>query len=281
MKYQLLDPYIRYFFKTDKYLCSKVNTYADDYRLFLGVRDGCILVCNDKEYALNEGSVAIIPPKTFYRLKKAKTSEIVIMNFDMDSSKTYVDTLSPVPADKYKKETECSSLSPKPFDKLIFIESNKKIKSTLLALYDEYLHQAPFYMEIVSSEFKTLLLKIAREYNTEVQYPKYMEEILLYIDQNYLTKISNEEIAKKFGFNKNYLSNVFKEFLGVSLHAYINNKRALYAQQLLVATDMTILEISEETGFSSQNRFLEFFKNKFQISPSEYRKNMRNKHPRA
>ena len=121
-----------------------------------------------------------------------------------------------------------------------------------------------------------VLLKIAREYNTEVQYPGYFDEILSYIDKIYLKKVSNEEIAKKFGFNKNYLSNIFKEFLGVSLHAYINNKRALYAQQLLVATDMTVLEISEETGFSSQNRFTEFFKNKFQLSPSEYRKNMRN-----
>ena len=78
MKYQLLDPYIRYFFKTEKYLCSKVNTYADDYRLFLGTKDGCILVCEGKEYSLNENSVAIIPPKTFYRLKKSKNSEISI-----------------------------------------------------------------------------------------------------------------------------------------------------------------------------------------------------------
>ena len=277
MKYQLLDPYIRYFFKTDKYMCSKVNTYADDYRLFLGIIDGCVLMCEDKEYALNKNSIAIIPPKTFYRLKKIKNSEIVIMNFDMDSSKTYVNSSRPIPADEFKEDTKCSSLSPKPFDKLIFIDDNENIKNTILMMYEEYLHQAPFYMEIISSEFKTLLLKIAREYNTEVQYPSYFEEILAYIDKIYLNKISNEEIAKKFGFNKNYLSNIFKEFLGVSLHRYINNKRALYAQQLLVATDMTVLEISDETGFSSQNRFTEFFKNKFQVSPSEYRKNMRNK----
>lgn len=276
MKYQLLDPYIRYFFKTSKFLCSKVNMYADDYRLFLGVSDGCTLVCEDKEYVLDKNSVAIIPPKTFYRLKKTKNPEIIIMNFDMDSSKTYVGSSHPIPAYKFSEDTKCSSLSPKPFDKLIYIEDGENIKNTLLMMYEEYLHQAPFYMEIISSEFKTLLLKIAREYNTEVQYPGYFDEILAYIDKIYLKKVSNEEIAKKFGFNKNYLSNVFKEFLGVSLHAYINNKRALYAQQLLVATDMTILEISEETGFSSQNRFLEFFKNKFQISPSEYRKNMRN-----
>ena len=91
------------------------------------------------------------------------------MNFDMDSSKTYVDSSSPIPADEFKEETKCSSLSPKPFDKLIFIENNKNIKNTLLILYEEYLYQAPFYMEIISSEFKTLLLKIAREHNTENQ----------------------------------------------------------------------------------------------------------------
>ncbi len=275
MKYQLLDPYIRYFLITDKYMCSNVNMYANDYRLFLGITDGCVLVCNDVEYELNKNVMAIIPPKTFYRLKKTKPSEILIMNFDMDSSKTYVDPLSPIPASEYKKGSDFSKLFPKPFDKPIILE-NETYASILVSLYDEYIHQSPYYMELIASEFKTLLLKIARDNASENHYPEYLEEILSYIDKNYLTKISNDEIAKNFGFNKNYLSNIFKEHLGVSLHAYINNKRALYAQQLLVATDMSILEISEETGFSSQNRFLEFFKNKFKVSPSEYRKTMRN-----
>ena len=35
MNFQLLNPYIRYFFITDIYFCSDVNMYADDYRLFL------------------------------------------------------------------------------------------------------------------------------------------------------------------------------------------------------------------------------------------------------
>ncbi len=274
MKYQLLDPYVRYFLITDKYMCAQVDTYAEDYRLFMGLKNGCVLVCNNEEYPLNENCIAIIPPKTFYRLKRVVHSEILIMNFDMDSSRTYIDALSPIPASEYKKDTECSSLAPKPFNKPVIIES-EAYKKILLRLYEEYLHQGPLYMELVMSEFKTLLIMIARDKASENTYPDYLEDILLYIDKIFLTKKTNDDIAKQFGFNKNYLSNIFKEHLGVSLHAYINNKKAFYAKQLLTATDMTIAEIAEETGFSSQNRFLEFFKNKFNMSPSEFRKTVR------
>ncbi|MBR6765127.1 MAG: helix-turn-helix transcriptional regulator [Clostridia bacterium] len=271
MSLSLLDPYIRYFFITDKYFCSSVYMYADDYRLFLGVKDGCVLVTEDKNIPLTENTAVIIPPKTFYRLEKQAPSEILIMNFDMDKSHADTDPLSPIPASAYKKESEFSVILPKPYDRLV-VFNNEAIAKKLFDIYNEYTHQTAYYQELVSAEFKVLLIRIAGMCNTEAPYPKYLDDILKYLDKNFQSNPSNNDIAKLFGFNPNYLSNVFKECTGYSLHTYILNKKAVYAKQLLAATDMPIQLISEEAGFSNQNRFTEFFKNRFGISPSEFRK---------
>ncbi len=271
MNFHLLNPYVRYFFITDKYFCSNVNMYADDYRLFLGLKDGCNLIVENNVMPLKKGYLALIPPKTFYRLERQHPSEILIMNFDMDSSHSDTDPLSPIPASNFKKESEFSSLYLKPFDKFIYIE-NSKSTDELLIMYDEYIRQAPYYMDIVSSLFKTLLIKIARNYKEENTLPKYLDEVLIYLDKHFSENPTNSFLAKKFGFNPNYLSNIFKEHLGISLHAYILNKKALYAKQLLVATELSICEIAKEAGFTNQNRFCEFFKNKFDVSPTQFRK---------
>ncbi len=272
MGLMLIDPYIRYFFITDKYFCSSVNMYADDYRLFLGVKDGCVLIIDEKRIPLTKDTVAIIPPKTFYRLEKESPSQIMIINFDMDRTHAHTDPLSPIPATDYKKESEFSLLSPKPFDKLLLL-NNQALAQSLNEIYAEYTHQAPYYDELVSAEFKVLLIRLARMCREETNYPKYLEDILKYLDKNFNKNPSNNDIAIQFGFNPNYLSNIFKEYTGTSLHTYVLNKKATYAKQLLAATDMPISQIAEEAGFSNQNRFTEFFKNRFGFSPSEYRKN--------
>ena len=276
MSLRHLDPYLRYFEMSDSYHCTKMTVYADDYRLFLGILDGCRLITESRTLELNDGCFAIIPPKTFYRLERHKDSELLIMNFDMDQSHSQSDCIAPFPENNFRQESEFSLLAPKPFDKLIYC-SDPSVKDALIAIYKEYLLKAPFYNELISAEFKALLIRIARTHFSETHYPNYLEGVLRYIDECFPHAPSNRELAERFGFNGNYLSNVFKEHLGVSMHAYISNKRATYAQQLLVSTDMSVCRIAEETGFSSQNRFTEFFKNKFNISPLKYRQLMQGK----
>ena len=272
MNFQLLTPYIRCFFITDKYQCSPVNVYADDYRIFMGIKDGCALIVNNEEYALKRGTVAIIPPKTFYRLRKNSPSEILIINFDMDATYTHMGVQRPIPASQYSPETNLSSFMPAPFNELMCVEADDDIFQKFISLCEEYGHQDFYYQDIASAELKALLVRLASKNTFAKKYPPYFESIIAYVDKEFLSSPSNSELASIFGFNKNYISNVFKKYTGSTLHSYITSKKAQYACQLLAATDMSIGEIADAVGFSSQNRFSEFFKNKYNMSPSEYRK---------
>ena len=56
-----------------------------------------------------------------------------------------------------------------------------------------------------------------------------------------------------------------------SFTEYLNSYRLAKAEQLLSATDKSIVEISEELGFSTPSYFIQQFKSKKGVSPKQYR----------
>ena len=60
---------------------------------------------------------------------------------------------------------------------------------------------------------------------------------------------------------------MFKALTKSTLSEYINYVRILHAEQLLLNTDKLVLEICEETGFSSVSYFAKVFKEKNGITP--------------
>ncbi|MBP3742789.1 MAG: helix-turn-helix transcriptional regulator, partial [Treponema sp.] len=53
---------------------------------------------------------------------------------------------------------------------------------------------------------------------------------------------------------------------------FVSDKRLEKARQLLESTDLSIKEITAEVGYNDQNYFSRIFKNKYGLSPKEYRK---------
>jgi len=98
------------------------------------------------------------------------------------------------------------------------------------------------------------------------------ESVLAYIEENYNTEIPLSVLAEKMNVSTLYFSNYFKATFHISPKQYILNKRLAEGQRLLLETDMTIGEIANAVGFSSENYFSEFFTSKIGISASKYRK---------
>ncbi len=63
----------------------------------------------------------------------------------------------------------------------------------------------------------------------------------------------------------------FKEVTGQSIGNYINNFRTEQAKTLLANPDLSINEIADSLGFSSQRYFSSFFKEKTGMTPSAFR----------
>ena len=102
------------------------------------------------------------------------------------------------------------------------------------------------------------------------------ESFLLKVKEIIEQNISNpgfsiDLIVEKMLISRSSLYSKFKELTGQSLGAYIEDYRISRAKEMLTTTDMTMSEISDALGFSTQRYFSTFFRKKTGIPPSQYR----------
>jgi two-component system response regulator YesN len=100
---------------------------------------------------------------------------------------------------------------------------------------------------------------------------KYMKDILNYIDVDIQTATLNS-VADKFKISTAHLSRMFKKQTGMNFSDYVTEKRLDHACHLLLTTDMKIAEVVSTMGYQNINYFNKIFKLKYNITPSQYRK---------
>ncbi len=110
--------------------------------------------------------------------------------------------------------------------------------------------------------------------------PEYLGQTLnsigSYIENHLDGKLSISALARRFNLSPTTLKNKFREFYGQPVHSWILSRRIQKAAELLRFTDMTVLQVAQAVGYESTSQFNVNFKNTFGISPSAYRKNVRN-----
>ncbi len=88
-----------------------------------------------------------------------------------------------------------------------------------------------------------------------------------YIDRHLTDKISTSELCEEFLMSRTKLYETFNDALNMSIGRYIKLKRIERAKYLLTETNLTILEIAEQTGFGEYNYFCSVFKKRSASQP--------------
>lgn len=99
------------------------------------------------------------------------------------------------------------------------------------------------------------------------------QEILIYLQDNYLLPITLEDIAKHFGYSKSRFSHIFNGYFDCKLIEYINGLRCRHALKLLEGNQSTITDIALSSGFDSSRTFYRAFKKCFGTTPNGYEQN--------
>ena len=97
------------------------------------------------------------------------------------------------------------------------------------------------------------------------------------IDETPQKSYTIAELAGYCKISPTYFKRMFKESVGVQPHQYIVKRRLEKSREMLVQSDLSILDISEELGFVSSSRFSETFKKEYGYLPSAYRREMKKK----
>jgi len=99
-----------------------------------------------------------------------------------------------------------------------------------------------------------------------------VKQAIIYINENHMNKISLTTAASVLHTNQSYLSTLFKKEMGINFVDYLNGFRTKESQDLLSNSNLSLLEISQRTGFDSQSYFTKVFKRNNGMTPNEYRK---------
>lgn len=121
--------------------------------------------------------------------------------------------------------------------------------------------------DLIEGHIITLLEKFP---NKSAENPL-VENIKNYIVDNLEYDINISLIADIFHYNKLYLGRLFKKETGKSINDFINSKRLSHAARLLKDTEQSIISISFRAGFNNVTYFNRLFKDKYGISPKNYR----------
>lgn len=99
-----------------------------------------------------------------------------------------------------------------------------------------------------------------------------MHAVIEYIYEHCKEHISLGKIAFMAKLSPSHFAHEFKKETGMSFITFINDIKLKKASDLLTSKSMSIIEIAMEMGYSDQSYFIRQFKNKFGLTPLEYRR---------
>ncbi|MEC0369753.1 GH39 family glycosyl hydrolase [Paenibacillus chibensis] len=128
-----------------------------------------------------------------------------------------------------------------------------------------------------------VLSALAQQFRTEARseamnekYKERMLRIISYIDDHYEEPISLQTIADREFLSVPYLSKFFSDNIGLNFQSYLTSIRLKNAvEELLSCDEERISDLALKHGFPNAKSFYSAFKNRYHMTPNEYRKQYR------
>ena len=112
-----------------------------------------------------------------------------------------------------------------------------------------------------------------RQNITEKKQPDfYINEAVVYIQQNFNRDLTVDEVAAFCKLNRNYFSRKFKKEMGCTPQEFLIKQRLTNAAELMRLTDLPIKAVAAQCGYPNQLYFSQAFKKCYGLPPQEWRK---------
>lgn len=119
------------------------------------------------------------------------------------------------------------------------------------------------------------ILRLSEDASRAIENRKTYTEVKLFLDANYTTIDTIDELCHNLYINKFYLTHLFSQRYGISPLQYIIKKRVALAKHLLVNTDLKVDGVANACGYDDVAYFCRIFKKQENITPLQFRKKHR------
>lgn len=245
--------------------------HTHEFYEFFIITEGKVLhKFNKSSQVLQDGSLVFMRPSDIHYYEKYQDFDCKWINVTF-SRKVFKD-LQIYLGDDFPWNTLLDSGVP---PSLLLSRTEKKL---LIQRLDE-LNLLPLsHKHILRTEFRALLVDMfARYFNTAdrekgEQVPPWLKDLceLMSRKENFGKGLST--MKELSGKTHEHLCRLFKLHFGCTPTEYVNGLKLNYAANLLINSDMDVLDISLDSGFDNLSHFYHLFKREFGSSPLEFRK---------
>jgi len=130
---------------------------------------------------------------------------------------------------------------------------------------------------VLYRSIKALVFAVLEEYTRTVPQDvvhlgsSALVECLCYLAENYTRDLSLESVATYLGYAPTYLSHCISSLSGLNFRKLLNSLRVDHAKNLLVSTDLRLIDVALESGFSGERSFFRAFSELVGTTPAAYR----------
>lgn len=150
-------------------------------------------------------------------------------------------------------------------------------------IYQENLIKHNHSKQITRNSVDTIFLLLANKYNILLKNTiksksesDLVSNIKQIIENYYYQDFDLDDISNRLSQSKSTICHEFKKNTGMSIIQYRIKKQLEESQNLLSITDMSISQIASLVGFDSTSYFTKIFKQKYGITPKEFKKRLTN-----
>ena len=250
--------------------------HTHEFYEFFIITEGKVLHnVNNNRKVLNDGSLVFIRPSDIHFYEKHQDFDCKWINITF-SKKVFQD-LKIYLGEDFPWSVLLDPAAP---PGLLLSKTEKKL---LIEQLDELNLLPVSGNRILKAKFRALLVNMFISYfnlnDTEKnnQIPSWLKDFcdLMQKRENFITGLS--AMKNLSGKTHEHLCRLFRQYFSCTPTEYINSLKLNYAANLLVNSDISILNISLESGFENLSHFYHMFKKEYGTSPSKYRKSNQQK----
>jgi AraC-like DNA-binding protein len=219
-------------------------------------------------YFLIDGNASFMVEKNLYKLKNG---DVIISRPDEVHNCILNGTSTHKHACLWINTTDDFLLSGLSNANVTHLSTTDKEKAKLINLFTE-LNQDKDEFSIFATTVNILklLYSINQSETSAFCAPNVLNQILTYINENFKTIQSVEELLEKFHISKTTLLRLFKKHLHTTPKLYLETKKLAYSRILLKQGE-SVLDACFSAGFSDYSNYIRLFKKKFNVTPGKYK----------
>lgn len=252
---------------------SSLIHYHECYEVVFYISANVEAYLDEQHYTLNFHDILLIPPLKMHKLIYSECQNYIryVFYFTQEHIEKAFSPLSLKKALAFFRNPGCNKLS-------LSAPEYLRMNGIFRNMYEHKLSASHKNRDLLSTYASVILQELYLSFESQSpqkQEPAELtpvEQILKYINENYSKSITLEDLEEHFYLNKSYICRIFRKTMGISVINYLHYKRVLAAQQLLLNTELPIIDIALECGFNNVQHFYRIFKKITQLTPNEYKK---------